>query len=212
MIDLYRNFVLNEGMQSRFMLCISYYHIRIVSLNGQNSREGGNSMKKKIIIVLVCVIVLLVAGRLGYAYWFHQHLIETYGKNMEYMEDVGYSKDIGDDWYVLQLHDWWEIWGGLQISSTMRLGDNGVENECYRIYINLTKSVEDPEVDLMLYYRAEDGTIKRIRFLLDEHMQLIDPENATNVQKQVLEEQRDWIREIYQKVYDMWGILEPDAA
>ena len=170
-------------------------------------------MKKKIIIGVVCGIVLLVAGYFGYAYGFHQHLVATYSKDMEYLEEDGYWTKKGDNIYSLYLRSWWNICGQLGITSTMRIKDGELIDEWFSVNIDLVQAQFSGEYQarIVLHYRAEDGTIKRIHFLLDEHMQLADPENATNVQKQVLEEQRDWIREIYQKVYDLWGILDPNA-
>lgn len=169
-------------------------------------------MRKKIIIGVVALVILCVLGYFGYAYMTFQKNNAQYGKNLTYDAATGdYTLTTENEVYYYAPYPWWQIGGSLGINSTMRYGTNNqLMNEYYIVSIDIAQS--DYVVRISLGYKDKDGTIKTVSYELNEKMEFVNPEEVSTVQEALFETMRPRILELYKKIYDTWGIFNPDEV
>lgn len=169
-------------------------------------------MRKKIIIGIVVLVILCVLGYFGYAYMTFQKNNAQFGKNLIYDEITGdYTLDTEDEMYYYSPYPWWQIGGSLGIVSIEGYDENEQRiNEYYRVSIDIAQS--DYVVRISLGYKDEDGTIKTVSYELNEKMEFVNPEEVSTVQEALFETMRPRILELYKKIYDTWGIFDPNEV
>ena len=168
-------------------------------------------MKKKVLIVVGTILLIGIAAYLISAYSFHTKMVNLFAKNMDQMDSNSYSLTTDDEIYACFLSDWWEFGGNLNVSSKVKYDTDGnIINEYYIVTVPLVKSKDGYVFETQLGYTDEYGNIQSVFYELNENMEFTDPDDISSVQAALFEDLKPRIRELYQKVYDMWGILNPD--
>ncbi len=169
-------------------------------------------MKKKIIIGAVAFVILCMLGYLGYAYMLFEKNNAQFGKNLPYDAATGhYTSVIGDEIFYYAPNPWWQTGGSIGISSKMSYGeDDQLMNEYYMVSIDISRADYIASIDLG--YEDGDGAIKSVSYELNEKMELVNPEEVSTVQEALFEEMKPRILELYKKIYDTWGIFNPNEV
>lgn len=170
-------------------------------------------MKKKVLIVIAILFLVGIGVYLVSAYSFHVKVKNQFTGDLEQTDVNDYSLMVEEDIYACFLSDWWKFGGNLNISSSMLYDTEGnIINEYYIVTVPLVKSKNGYVFHVTLGYADENGAIKSVFYELNENMKFTNPDDISSVQAALFEDLKPRIRELYQKVYDMWGILNPDEA
>lgn len=169
-------------------------------------------MKKKIFIAIAAIVVICVVGYLITAYVMFQKNNEKFGQKLTYNSATSdYTLTTDDEIYYYAPYAWWKIGGNIGITSRTRYDENNQQiNESYSATIDISKS--EYIAVIAIGYEDDEGEIKKISYQLNEKMELVDADSMSTVQEAMFESLKPRILEVYKKIYDMWGIFNPDEV
>ena len=169
-------------------------------------------MKKKIIVALAVVLVLCVVGYFVTAYIVFQKNNEKFGQKLTYNSATSdYTLTTDDEIYYYVPYVWWKIGGDIGITSMTKYDENDqLINESYAVSIDISKS--SYIADITIGYKDDEGEIKSVSYQLNEKMELVDADDMSTVQEAMFESLKPRILDVYKKIYDMWGIFNPDEV
>ena len=174
-------------------------------------------MKKKKLLLLLAIPVVLFLLYLGYTIWYRENIRSRFTPKMEKTEsESGAYQYVGEDGYLyyLKLPD--VLIGGYNMGITSginyEMDENGnflgYTNEYCGISIYFRYFTTHWDVNVLQAYFDDNQELQTVTFELDENMQLRNEEEMSAVQKQLYEDMKPRIRELYDKVYNMWGICK----